>query len=75
MVLKRKIRGRSQITSRFWGGGGEVGFVEEFVTVQIQNFSFFGKFVTRGGRVEKVVFLHDVICERPLICQVPHRLS
>jgi len=35
-------------------GGGAGG---EFVTVQIQNFSFFGKFVTRGeGGVEKVVF-------------------
>jgi len=46
------------------GGGGGLG---EFVTVQIQNFSFFGKFVTRGGGVKKVVFLCDVICERPLI--------
>jgi len=46
------------------GGRG----VEEFVTVQTQNFSFFGKFVTMGGGgVEKVVFLRDIICERLLI--------
>jgi len=57
------VRGRSQITSRFRGGRG----VGEFVTVQTQNFSFFGKFVTMGGGgIEKVVFLRDVICERPL---------
>jgi len=37
---------------------GERG-VGEFVTVQIQNFSLFGNFVT------KVVFLRDVICKRP----------
>jgi len=40
------LRGRCQITSRFNNGGG----VEEFPTNQTQNFSFFGKFVTRGGR-------------------------
>jgi len=42
------------------------------VAVQIQNFLFFGKFVARG--IEKVVFLRDVICERPLmtsaICEI-----
>jgi len=43
----RYDRGRSQITSRFRGGGG----LEEFVTVQTKNFSFLGKFVTRGGEV------------------------
>jgi len=51
------FRGRSQITSRFRGRG-----VEEFVTVQTKNVSFFEKFVTRGERgFEKVVFLRDVI--------------
>jgi len=59
-------RSGSQITSRFRGEGGEGG-VGEFVTVQIQNFSFFGKFVTSGGgrRLRKSRFLRDVICERP----------
>jgi len=42
------IRDRSQITSRFRGEG-----VEELVTAQTQNFSFFGKFVTKGGGVKK----------------------
>jgi len=45
------IRGHLKITLRFWGEG-----VEEFVTVQTQNFSFFRKLVTKGGRkgVKKV---------------------
>jgi len=34
-------------------GGGGVG---EFVTVQIQNFSFFGKLVTKGGGGRKSRF-------------------
>jgi len=44
------------------------GGVEEFVTVQTQNFSFFGKFVTRGegGRKSRGFFLRDATCERPL---------
>jgi len=63
-LFLKYLRGRSQITSRFRGGGG----VGEFVTVQTQNFSFFGKFVTRGGGgSKKSFFLRDVICERPLI--------
>jgi len=39
--------------SRFWGGGEGV---DEFVTVQTKNFSFFGKFVTRGEGVSKKSF-------------------
>jgi len=63
-LSKTFLRGRSQITSRFCGEGGGL---EEFVTVQTQNFSFFGKFVRRGGGgFEKVGFLRYVICERPL---------
>jgi len=39
----QRIRGRSQITSRFGG------MVEEFVTIQTQEISLYGKFVARGG--------------------------
>jgi len=56
------MKGRSQITSRFREGGGWLG---EFVTVQIQNFSFFGKFVTSGGGSggRKSLFLRDPLPE------------
>jgi len=53
-----QLRGRSQISSRFKKGGGWRA-VGEFMTVQTQIFSFFGKFVTWGGEeegVEKVIF-------------------
>lgn len=43
---------------------GEV--VEGFGTVQTQEISLYGKFVTRGWELEKVVFLRDIIGERPL---------
>jgi len=53
-VMKIRLRGRSQITSRFR--------IEEFVTVT-RNF-LYGKFVTkgRGGR-ENIVLLRVVIYE------------
>jgi len=54
MTLKKFISlGVVRKLRHAFGGRG----VEEFVTVQTQKFSFFGKFVTRvGGEVEKVVF-------------------
>jgi len=45
--------GRSERREGERGGGGGL---EEFMTVQTQTFSFFGKFVTRGRGVRKSRF-------------------
>ena len=48
------------------GRGGS----EEFVTVQIPNYSFFVKFVIKmGGVVEKAVFCVTSLANNPLLIQ------
>jgi len=62
-TLDSYVTDRSQITSRFKGRG----VVEEFVTAQIQKKYLVWKIDDKkGSGVEKVIFLRDVIYERPL---------
>jgi len=57
------LRGRLQITSRFWGEGGK-----RIYDNPNTKFFFIWKICDKGGgSFEKVFFLRDVICELPLI--------